>query len=54
MKLLWAPQEDITVYELALALNVLLPSLTGALDDADVDNIVGAMPDKVVRHFKRK
>lgn len=47
----WMPQPDITLHELAMALNVLLPATSGAANVALINSMIEAMPDNVRRHF---
>jgi hypothetical protein len=48
--LYWEPKEDITVYELSVALGVLLPASGGTL--RDLSAVVAEMPTCAQRHFR--
>lgn len=48
----WEPKEDITVYELAAALSVLLPATGGGASAKDIDEMVRKLSPSVVRHFR--
>jgi hypothetical protein len=48
---IWLPQADITLWELAMALNVLLPVTAGAATPEYVDNLISKLPPDVARHF---
>lgn len=48
-KMYWRPKEDITTWELAMALNVLLPGLKGY---PDVQKVFEGLPQSVARHFQ--
>jgi hypothetical protein len=46
----WEPKEDITVYELALALGVLLPAAGGSFRAPQ--ELVSCLPAAAQRHFR--
>jgi hypothetical protein len=46
----WEPKEDITVYELASALGVLLAVTSGTRKSAE--QMIAKLPDNVRRHFR--
>ena len=46
MKHIWEPEPDITVYELAVALGILLAALNNNVEEA-----MESLPDEVRRHF---
>lgn len=46
----WRPQEDITIYELAMALGILLPAASGSIRDLRAE--VDGLPENVRRHFR--
>ncbi len=48
-KMYWRPKEDITTWELAMALNVLLPGLKGY---SDLQKVFEGLPQSVARHFQ--
>lgn len=48
-KMYWRPKEDITTWELAMALNVLLPGLKGY---PDLQKVFEGLPQSVARHFQ--
>lgn len=49
--MLWTPKEDITIWELAVALNVLLPAVGGNSNPASLERVFNTLPDQVKRHF---
>ena len=46
MTYIWEPEPDITVYELAVALGILIAALHNNVEPA-----LEALPDEVRRHF---
>ena len=50
---LWEPEPDITVYELAVALGVMF-AVAGKLRGQRLADHVDALPDEVRRHFTVK
>lgn len=49
-KFFWEPKPDITLYELACALGVLLPAVPG-LEDKEIERRIEASTDEIRRHF---
>jgi lactate dehydrogenase-like 2-hydroxyacid dehydrogenase len=49
--MLWEPKPDITLYELAEALGVLLPAIGGATSET-VKDAVNSLSPNVRRHFR--
>lgn len=43
----WSPKEDITAYELALAVPILIYARHG-----DIENLVNGLPENCRRHFE--
>lgn len=48
----WEPQEDITTWELAMALNILLPFVGGGLTEERAKDLIERLPPQVRRHFR--
>ena len=50
MKVTWRPQEDITTYELAKAVTVLVVAAARVPQD-ELNEAIDALPENVRRHF---
>ena len=48
---LWQPREDISLYELAEALGVLLPATAAPKGIAWLSDAIATLPPTVARHF---
>jgi hypothetical protein len=47
----WTPKEDISVYELSLAMGVLLLAISGNHGDVEILRMVESLPESTQRHF---